>query len=154
MIEERKIQKVIYKGLKYKFISIIIIIMNLNDSYYTLLVLNIYYNETEYLHLVIKATTCRFYCYCDEDDIMYDAEVIEDRKRALTVSKKPILIYVKSTGFNKPLCEEKYKAIVENYILKYGKTFDDVVKIIKVEKKLEQNKITFVDGRYHIEKDF
>jgi len=124
-----------------------------NDSYYTLDILNIYYNETEYLHLVIKATTGYFYCYCDEDDIMYDAEVIEDRKRALIVRKKPILIYVKETGFNKPLCENKYKDDVENYILKYGKTWDDVMKIVKVEKKLEQNKIKFVDGWYHIEKD-
>jgi len=124
-----------------------------NDSYYTLDILNIYYNETEYLHLVIKATTGYFYCYCDEDDIMYDAEVIEDRKRALTVRKKPILIYVKETGFCKPLCEKKYKVNVENYILKYGKTWDDVIKIVKVEKKLETNKITFVDGRYHIKND-
>jgi hypothetical protein len=124
-----------------------------NDSYYTLDVLIIYYNETEYLHLVIKTTTGYFYCYCDEDDIMYDAEVIEDRKRALIVRKKPILIYVKETGFNKPLCEKKYKAMVENYILQYGKTWEDVMKIVKVEKKLEQNKIKFVDGRYHIEKD-
>lgn len=127
--------------------------MENRDAYYSMDVLNIYYNETEYLHLVIKATTGYFYCYYDEDDIMYDAEVIEDRKRALIVRKKPILIYVKETGFNKPLCEKKYKDDVENYILKYGKTWDDVMKIVKVEKKLEQNKIKFVDGRYHIEKD-
>jgi hypothetical protein len=127
--------------------------MELNDSYYTLDVLNIYYNETEYLHLVIKATTGYFHCYCDEDDIMYDAEVIEDRKRSLIVRKKPILIYVKDTGFSKPLCENKYKTIVESYIIKYGKTWEDIMKIVKVEKKLEQNKIKFLDGRYHIEKD-
>jgi hypothetical protein len=124
-----------------------------NDSYYTLDVLNIYYNETEYLHLVIKSTTGYFHYYGDEDDIMYEAAVIEDRKRMLTVRKKPILIYVKDTGFNKPLCENKYKVMVENYIIKYHKTWDDVMKIVKVEKKLEQNKIKFVDGRYHIEKD-
>ena len=127
--------------------------MENRDAYYSMDVLNIYYNETEYLHLVIKATTGYFYCYCDEDDIMYDAEVIEDRKRALIVRKKPILIYVKDKGFNKPLCENKYKVMVENYIIKYHKTWDDVMKIVKVEKKLEQNKIKFVDGRYHIEKD-
>jgi hypothetical protein len=125
----------------------------MGERFYILQVLNIYYNETEYLHLVIKATTGYFYCYCDEDDIMYDAEVIEDRKRALIVRKKPILIYVKDKGFNKPLCENKYKVMVENYIIKYHKTWDDVMKIVKVEKKLEQNKIKFVDGRYHIEND-
>jgi len=124
-----------------------------NDSYCTLDILNIYYNETEHLHLVINATTGYFHYYGDEDDIMYEAGIIEERKRCLTVRKRPILIYVKETGFCKPLCEEKYKVNVENYILKYGKTWEDVMKIIKVEKKLEQNKIKFVDGRYHIEKD-
>ena len=121
------------------------------DSYFTLTLLNIYYNETEYLHLVLENKEGRFHCYADEDDLLYEQRVLENRKRTLDVYTKPIIIYDKP-NFNKPLCETKYKAIVEKFITEYDKKWDDITQIIKVEEKIEANKLKIVNGRYQIKK--
>ena len=123
----------------------------MDDSYFTLTVLNIYYNNTEYLQLIIDKREQYFYCYADEDDIMYEDEVIESRKRSLIVCKKPILIY-DNKSFNKLLCETKYKARVEKFINECGRTWDDITKIIKVEERIEYDKLTIINGRLAINK--
>ena len=123
----------------------------MDNSYFTLTVLNIYYNNTEYLQLIIDKREQNFYCYADEDDIMYEDEVIESRKRCLTVSKKPILIY-ENKSFSKLLCETKYKARVEKFINECGRTWDDITKIIKVEERIEYDKLTIINGRLEIKK--
>ena len=123
----------------------------MDNSYFTLTVLNIYYNNTEYLQLIIDKREQNFYCYADEDDIMYEDEVIESRKRSLIVSKKPILIY-ENKSFNKLLCETKYKARVEKFINECGRTWDDITKIIKVEERIEYDKLTIINGRLAIKK--
>ena len=123
----------------------------MDNSYFTLTVLNIYYNNTEYLQLIIDKREQNFYCYADEDDIMYEDEVIESRKRCLSVSKKPILIY-NNKSFNKLLCETKYKARVEEFINESGRNWDDITKIIKVEEKLEYDKLKIINGRFEIKK--
>ena len=123
----------------------------MDNSYFTLTVLNIYYNNTEYLQLIIDKREQNFYCYADEDDIMYEDEVIESRKRCLSVSKKPILIY-NNKSFNKLLCETKYKARVEEFINESGRNWDDITKIIKVEERIEYDKLTIINGRLEIKK--
>ena len=123
----------------------------MDNSYFSLTVLNIYYNNTEYLQLIIEKKEHNFYCYADEDDIMYEDEVIESRKRSLIVSKKPILIY-ENKSFNKLLCETKYKARVEKFINDCGRTWDDITKIIKVEERIEYDKLTIINGRLAIKK--
>lgn len=123
----------------------------MDNSYFTLTVLNIYYNNTEYLQLIIDKREHNFYCYADEDDIMYEYEVIESRKRSLYVSKNPILIY-NNKSFNKLLCETKYKARVEEFINESGRNWDDITKIIKVEEKIEYDKLTIINGRLEIKK--
>ena len=123
----------------------------MDNSYFTLTVLNIYYNNTEYLQLIIDKREQNFYCYADEDDIMYEDEVIESRKRSLIVCKKPILIY-ENKSFNKLLCETKYKARVEKFINECGRTWDDITKIIKVEERIEYDKLTLINGRFEIKK--
>ena len=123
----------------------------MDNSYFTLTVLNIYYNNTEYLQLIIDKREQNFYCYADEDDIMYEDEVIESRKRSLIVCKKPILIY-DNKSFNKLLCETKYKARVEKFINECGRTWDDITKIIKVEERIEYDKLTIINGRLEIKK--
>ena len=123
----------------------------MDNSYFTLTVLNIYYNNTEYLQLIIDKREQNFYCYADEDDIMYEDEVVESRKRSLIVCKKPILIY-DNKSFNKLLCETKYKARVEKFINECGRTWDDITKIIKVEERIEYDKLTIINGRLAINK--
>jgi hypothetical protein len=117
--------------------------------FYILQVLNIYYNETEYLNLVIDKTDSNFYYGGDEDDISYEQEILESRKRSLLVYKKPILIYDNS-NFCKLLCEQKYKALVEKFITECGKNWDDITIIIKVEKRIEINQLTYINNRFQI----
>ena len=120
--------------------------------FYILQVLNIYYNETKYLNLVIDKTDSNFYCCGDEDDISYEQEILESRKRQLSVYKKPILIYDNS-NFCKLLCEQKYKALVENFITECGKNWDDITRIIKVEKRIELNQLTYINNRFQIKNE-
>jgi hypothetical protein len=123
----------------------------METSYFTLTVLNIYFNDREYLQLIIEKKQQNFYCYADEDDTMYDDEVIESRKRSLIVYKNPILIY-NNKNFNKLLCETKYKALVEKFINECGRNWDDITKIFKVEEKIEYDKLSFINGRFAINK--
>jgi len=123
----------------------------MDNTYFSLTVLNIYYNNTEYLQLIIEKKEHNFYCYADEDDIMYEDEVIENRKRSLAVCKKPVLIYY-DKNFNKLLCEIKYKARVEKFINEHGKNWDDITKIIKVEERLEYHKLKVINGDFVINK--
>jgi predicted nucleic acid-binding protein len=123
----------------------------MDNSYFTLTVLNIYYNNTESSQFIIDAREQNFHCCADEDDIMYEDEVIESRKRSLSVYKKPILIY-NNKSFNKLLCETKYKARVEKFINECGRNWDDITKIIKVEERIEYNKLTLINGRFEIKK--
>jgi hypothetical protein len=124
----------------------------MGEIFYILNVLNIYYNETEYLQLVIDKKDSYFYCYGDEDDISYEEENLESRKRSLSVHKKPILIYDNS-NFCKLLCEKKYKALVEEFITENGKKWDDITRIIKVEKRIEFNQLTFINNRFQIKNE-
>jgi len=124
----------------------------MGERFYILQVLNIYYNETEYLNLVIDKTDSNFYYGGDEDDISYEQEILENRKRQLLVYKKPILIYDNS-NFCKLLCEKKYKALVEEFITENGKKWDDITRIIKVEKRIEFNQLTFINNRFQIKNE-
>ena len=121
-----------------------------SDFYYVLTVLRIYYNETDSLHLILKTQQSNFYCNDDEDDILYEEKVIESRKRALKgYSDKTIIIY-DDHKFLKLLCENKYKNLVEQLINEYDKKWDDITRIIKVEERIESNKLTYLNGRMQI----
>jgi predicted nucleic acid-binding protein len=123
----------------------------MDNSYFTLTVLNIYYNNTESSQFIIDSREQNFHCCADEDDIMYEEEVIESRKRSLSVYKKPVLIY-NNKSFYKLLCETKYKARIEKFINECGRNWDDITKIIKVEERIEYDKLTLINGRFEIKK--
>ena len=124
----------------------------MDNIYYTLTILQIYYDEKSYLDLVLKCDEQKFYCYADEDDTFYEMEVIESRKRALSSYKKSIIIYDKP-NFNKLLCETKYKHRVEELINECDKKWEDIIRIVKVEERFEANKLTFVNNRVQIKRE-
>ena len=70
----------------------------------------------------------------DPDDSNYEEKVDLVRKRYLAVYTKPITIY-EDQQFNKPLCEAKYKPLVQNLASKNGKKWEDIVKIVKMEER-------------------
>jgi hypothetical protein len=123
--------------------------MDNHEQYHILNVLNIYYNETEHYTLVLDKRSAYFYYCCDEDEIFYEQSLAEERKHQLTVRKNPIVIY-KNSQFSKSLCETKYKDLVEKLIHEHGKSWEDITKIVKVERKIENEQLTFANGRFQI----
>jgi len=104
-------------------------------DYYVIKVLQIYYNDTEYLEVEINRERCYYDDYqFDEDAEDYDEQLNNYIEDILTVKTEPILIYSNGT-FNKSSCESKYKGLVENELNKHNKICSDVIKIIKVEKR-------------------
>jgi len=123
--------------------------MDNNEAYYILNVLNIYYNETEHYTLILDKRSSYFYYSCDEDDILYEQSLAEEKKHQLMVRKSPIVIY-ENSQFSKSLCETKYKDLVENLIHKNDKLWEDITKIVKVERKIEVKQLTIVNGKFQI----
>lgn len=121
------------------------------DSYYIITVLNIYYNDSEYLRLIIdKSAAMQFYCFEDEDSTTYDDDVVASRKSQLiSFNPKDILIY-SNKNFNKSLCETKYKDRIETFINECHRNWDDITKIVKVKERIESDKLTIINGRWTI----
>lgn len=110
-------------------------------DYFILKILNIYYNDTEYLQcLVEKEKGHYYYDYIDEDLEDYDEKVNEYIKICLTPEMKSIIIY-NNGKFNKLNTENKYKTIIEQKINLHDKKWHDIIKIIKVEERYEWNNI-------------
>ena len=118
-------------------------------KYYIMSVLRVYYNETDYLHLILQKDLRNFYCYADEDNSAYEEEKLESMRSQLHVYTKPFVIY-ENHSFNKLLCEKKYKEMVESLIDEYGKSWDDITRIVKVEEKIVSDKLVIVNGRPQI----
>jgi hypothetical protein len=107
-------------------------------DYYIVKMLNIYCdNDDEYLTLEIDNQRGYYHIIYDEDDDDYEIKVNEYIKECLTPSIQPIIIY-DNNNFIKPTFETKYKYIVEQFIKNYGKTLNNIIKIIKVEERYER----------------
>uniref|UniRef100_A0A6C0I110 Uncharacterized protein n=1 Tax=viral metagenome TaxID=1070528 RepID=A0A6C0I110_9ZZZZ len=111
-------------------------------DYYISKSLYIYYNNNEYLEIILEKLK-RYYDYqCDEFDEDEEETDFEEReneyiKYTLTPKMNPIMIY-NNNIFNKLLFEIKYKELLDIEINKYNKTWHDIIKIIKVEKRFER----------------
>jgi len=104
-------------------------------DYYIVKVLQIYYEENEYLEFELNRER-GYYHYedFDEDADDYEVKLKEYINNCLTVQIEPIVLY-KDGAFNKELSEIKYKNLVENEINKYNMNFSKIKKIVKVEKR-------------------
>jgi len=104
-------------------------------DYYIIKVLQIYYNNTDYLEVETNRERCYYDEYqFDEDADDYDKQLNNYIEEILKVNIDPIVIYNNGV-FNKSSCESKYKVLVENELNKHNKTIFDVIKILKVEKR-------------------
>jgi chromosomal replication initiation ATPase DnaA len=107
-------------------------------DYYIVKVLQIYYNDTEYMECELERERGYFYCdKFDEDEDDYEEQINEYIKDILTVQMKPIQIY-ENNSFRKLLFETKYKDIVENELKDNGKKWCEITKIVKIEKRYER----------------
>jgi len=113
------------------------------EFYYVLSLLRVHFRgeDTDHLDLVLDKRVLKF-CYdsADPDDSNYEEIVEKIRNMRLTVYAQPITIY-ETPNFNKPLCEEKYKPLVQDLASKNGKTWEDIVKIVKLEERIEGDKV-------------
>ena len=105
-------------------------------DYYIIKVLQVYYSDNEYLEVEINRERCYYDdTQFDEDADDYDKQLNNYIKDVLTVKAEPIIIY--NGVFNKSSCESKYKDPVQNELNKHNKTWSDVIKIVKVEKRYD-----------------
>jgi hypothetical protein len=106
-------------------------------DYYIFKILKIYYSKNDFLEIELG----KIRGYYDDSESGWDEDANSDDddetfknylKYILTPKMKPITIY-DSNGFCKSSFESKYKIHVENEIIKNGKKWSDITKIIKVE---------------------
>ena len=121
----------------------------MENMYHALTVLRIYYNETDHWKLILEKKDLYHYIHGDEDDPLYEEQILKDRKRHLDVYTNPIMIY-NNNIFIKPLCEVKYKHLIDKFITKYGKTWSNIIRIVKVEERIESKDLIHVVGGYEI----
>jgi len=107
-------------------------------DYYIVKVLQIYYEENEYLEFELNRER-GYYHYedYDEDADDYKMKIEEYIKDCLTPQIEPIILYKDGT-FNKPLSETKYKTLVEKQINKFNIKWRNIIKIMKIEKRHER----------------
>ena len=106
-------------------------------DYYIVKVLNIYYNDNDYLRVELERERGYFNYYYDEDEEDYEDKVNKYIKDILTSQMKPIIIY-SNNSFNKLSSETKYKIIIQNEINEYDKKWCEITKILKVEERFER----------------
>lgn len=113
-----------------------------SEFIYELTLLRVFFRgeDTDYLDLVLDKKVFKFYHYADQDDLNYEEEVKRLLNVRLTVYTPTITIY-ETPNFNKPLCEEKYRNLVQDLTTKNGKTWEDIVKIVKMEDRMEGDKV-------------
>lgn len=113
-----------------------------SEFIYELTLLRVFFRgeDTDYLDLVLDKKVFKFYHYADQDDLNYEEEVKRLLNVRLTVYTQPITIY-ETPNFNKPLCEEKYRNLVQDLTIKNGKKWEDIVKIVKMEDRMEGDKV-------------
>jgi hypothetical protein len=121
----------------------------MENLYHALTVLRIYYNETEHWKLIIQKKDLYHHISGDEDDPLYEEHILKDRQRHLEVYMTPIMIY-NNNIFIKPICQLKYKHLIDKYITKYGKSWSDIIRIVKVEERIDAKDLIHVEGGYEI----
>ena len=100
--------------------------------------MHIYYSETDYVEVEL-ARERGYYddLQFDEDADDYEEKVNEHIKDMLTPKTEPIVIYI-NNRFIKLSCAEKYRTLIESEINQRDKTWSEITKIVKVEKRQER----------------
>ena len=105
-------------------------------DYYIYKVLHIYFNENDYLELIVDREKGYFGdMQYDEDNDDYDEKLEEYIKEELKPQFDPIIIY-NNNSFNKTSTELKYKNLIQEKINEYCKNWYEIKKIIKLEKRI------------------
>jgi hypothetical protein len=106
-------------------------------DYYIIKLLQIYYNDEDYLDIELERERGDYYWEYDEDEDDYDEKVAAYKKDILTPRMQPIMIY-NDGAFKKPMFETKYETLVKDELTKYGKNWTEITRIVKVEQRYER----------------
>lgn len=109
-------------------------------DYYILKFLHIYYNNDDFLEIELYRQ--KGYYIDDDQDEDEDYDDYSERfheyvEYCLETKMKPIVIY-NNNCFCKSSFDTKYTNIIEDAIKKHDKTWCEITKIVKVEKRLER----------------
>uniref|UniRef100_A0A6C0H3I1 Uncharacterized protein n=1 Tax=viral metagenome TaxID=1070528 RepID=A0A6C0H3I1_9ZZZZ len=109
-------------------------------DYYILKLLQIYYNNDDFLEIELYRQ--KGYYIDDDQDEDEDYDDYSERfheyvEYCLETKMKPIVIY-NNNCFCKSSFDTKYTNIIEDEIVKHNKTWSEITKIVKVEKRLER----------------
>ena len=106
-------------------------------DYYIIKLLQIYYNDKDYLDIELERERGDYYWEYDEDEDDYKEKVAAYKKDVLTPRMQPIIIYT-ACAFKKPIFETKYATLVNDELTKYGKNWAEITRIVKVEQRYER----------------
>ena len=108
-------------------------------DYYIAKVLYIYCKYDNYYPIELYRDRGDYYYDFDTDDKDYATKVMEYKKKVLTPEIPPIVLY-DNGRFRNIECAIKYTELVTNEILQcYNKTWNDIMKIVKVEERYERD---------------
>ena len=96
--------------------------------------LHVYINDIDYF--IIRLYKDKNYYHYDfsTDDKDYEKKINKYNKNIVIPQFQPIILY-DNYIFKNSFYENKYKYIVKNYLIKYHKTWEDIIKIIIVEER-------------------
>lgn len=85
----------------------------------------------------INLEKSRGYYWYNEDEDSLDYDFNNYRQNILEPSMNPIILYI-NNAFCKPSFEIKYKELINNELILYNKSWEDINKIIKKEERYER----------------
>ena len=108
-------------------------------DYYIYKKLHIYYNENEYLDIILHTERGYFHedRIIDSDDESADQNFSEYIRFTLIPKMKPNMIY-DGKKWNNPETETKYKNIIEKTIKEHNISMTSIIKIVKVEERRQR----------------
>jgi hypothetical protein len=106
-------------------------------DYYICKVLNIYFNDIDFLSIEIYKDKAYYQYNFNIDDKDYKKKINEYKIYILIPKIEPIILYENDKFLNSSF-EKKYKIIVEIYLINNNKKWKDIKKIIIDEKRFER----------------
>lgn len=94
----------------------------------------IYYNDNKFSVFDLSKDYRYYNLHYDEDKDDYEEKMLDYKQLILRPQTVPVVLF-ENNKFNKFLSEKKYKTLIEKNITNSGKTFQNVVQIIKCEER-------------------
>ena len=105
-------------------------------DFYVIKCLYVYFDTDDFFTIELYKDKKYFLYDFSENDKDYETKINEYNKNILIPQLQPIIIY-DNRNFKNTIYQNKYNQIVEIYLIKYHKSWNDIIKIIIVEERKE-----------------